>query len=114
MTSWYSVSAWRGFGENVAASVGKGDPVIVTGRLVLREWTNATGEPQSSFEIEADAIGHDLTRSRTSIMRKPVTPTVAFASHAPDPIDEESAHREQAIADWSGLGPDTEQVGVAA
>lgn len=113
-TSWYSVSAWRGFGENVAASVGKGDPVIVTGRLVLREWSNAMGEPQASYEIEAEAIGHDLTRSRTSIMRKPVTPTVAFASHAPDPVDDEAVRREQAIADWSGLGPDAEGVEIAA
>jgi single-strand DNA-binding protein len=108
------VSAWRAFGENVAASIDSGDPVIVTGRLVLREWTNAMGQPQSSYEIEADAIGHDLTRSRTSIMRKPATPTVAFAAHAPDPVDEEAANRRQAAGDWGGLGLDDEDSELAA
>lgn len=113
-TSWYSVSAWRAFGENVAASIKSGDPVIVTGRLVLREWTNSIGEAQSSYEIEADAIGHDLTRSRTSIMRKPATPTVAQAWSAPEPVDGETANRREAVADWGGLGLDQDQVEFAA
>lgn len=113
-TSWYSVSAWRAFGENVAASIKSGDPVIVTGRLVLREWTNSMGEAQSSYEIEADAIGHDLTRSRTSIMRRPATPTVAYASPSPEPVGEDEADRSEAVADWSGLGLNREQVEFAA
>ena len=102
----------------MAASITSGDPVIVTGRLVLREWTNSVGEQQSSYEIEADAIGHDLTRARTAIMRKPTTPTIAYSSQAPDPIDDpiggEVADREPAGADWSGLGLATEQVERAA
>ncbi|BBH16572.1 hypothetical protein Back2_08590 [Nocardioides baekrokdamisoli] len=113
-TSWYSVSAWRGFGENVAASIKSGDPVIVTGRLVLREWTNSQGEPQSSYEIEADAIGHDLTRARTAIMRKPATPTVAYTSLAPEPVADVPGDLRQPVADWGGLGLDDEQVEVAA
>lgn len=108
-TSWYSVSAWRAFGENVAASIRSGDPVIVVGRLVLREWTNALGEPQASYEIEATSVGHDLTRGRTSLMRKPAPARESDRPQlAPDPVDEEAENRRRAAGDWGGLGLDAE------
>jgi single-strand DNA-binding protein len=102
-TTWFTVSAWRGFGENVAHSIETGDPVIVTGRLVLREWTNAVGEQQSSFEIEATAIGHDLTRTRTVATRRQQASAAESGRSgvAPDPVDEEAANRDAAAAAWA-------------
>ncbi len=57
-TNWYTVSAFRQLAVNVAACVTKGQPVLVSGRLSLREWE---GERAGmTAEIEADAVGHDL------------------------------------------------------
>ncbi|WGL51571.1 single-stranded DNA-binding protein [Nocardioides sp. BP30] len=61
-TQWYSVSAWRALGDNVARSLRKGDPVIVQGRLNARTWVNASHAEVVAHEIEATVVGHDLRR----------------------------------------------------
>jgi single-strand DNA-binding protein len=58
-TNWYRVSAFRSLGENAFESLHKGERVIVTGRLKVREWQNDKGKGMS-VEIDADGIGHDL------------------------------------------------------
>jgi single-strand DNA-binding protein len=58
-TSWYSVSCFRELATNAFASVNKGDPVIVTGRLKVSEWS-AGDKSGLDVEIEADALGHDF------------------------------------------------------
>ncbi len=61
-TSFYTVTCWRGLGENVAASVSKGQPVLVTGKLRVREWTTPEGRSGVSVELDATGVGHDLSR----------------------------------------------------
>jgi single-strand DNA-binding protein len=56
----FTVSALRGLAVNAARSLAPGDPVVVSGRLIVREW--AGDAPGATAEVEADAIGHDLTR----------------------------------------------------
>lgn len=63
-TNWFEVRAFRALAENAAASLTKGDAVIVTGRLKLREWESKEGRRGLSVEIEADTIGPDLRRGR--------------------------------------------------
>ncbi|NNC12844.1 single-stranded DNA-binding protein [Planctomonas sp. JC2975] len=47
--------------ENVRDSLGKGDPVLVTGNLEFRHWTDETSqESRVSTEILADAVGPSL------------------------------------------------------
>jgi single-strand DNA-binding protein len=58
-TSWYSVSCFRELATNAFASVNKGDPVIVTGRLKVSEWS-AGDKSGLDVEIEAEGIGHDF------------------------------------------------------
>jgi single-strand DNA-binding protein len=58
-TNWFTVSAYRQLASNVAGCVAKGDPVLVTGRLSVREWENGD-RSGIVVEIDADAIGHDL------------------------------------------------------
>lgn len=66
-TSYVTVKAWRQTAENVAETVHKGDPLVVMGRLRVREW--ATDDKQgTAVEIEAVGLGHDL--SRTSLARQ--------------------------------------------
>jgi single stranded DNA-binding protein len=55
------VSCWRRLGENVRACVAKGDPVVVRGRLAVREF-EVDGVRRTSTEIEARSVGHDLAR----------------------------------------------------
>ena len=58
-TNWYTVSAFRGLAEHAFHSLHKGDRVILTGRLRLREWD--TGAKKGiSVEVDVEAIGHDL------------------------------------------------------
>lgn len=46
--------------ENAAESIVKGDPMVVTGRLILREWETNEGRKMSSYSIRADEIGVSL------------------------------------------------------
>lgn len=58
-TSWYSVSIFRVLAENAFASLHKGERVIVTGKLRVREWETSVKKGITA-QIEADSIGHDL------------------------------------------------------
>ena len=58
--NWFTVSAFRKLAENSNQMLSKGDRVVVFGKLRIRDWDN--GERSgTSVEIEADAIGQDLT-----------------------------------------------------
>jgi single-strand DNA-binding protein len=60
-TAWFTVECWRGLAQNVNASVSKGQPVFVTGRLKTKEWTDEDGTTHSrSSYIDAQSVGHDL------------------------------------------------------
>jgi single-strand DNA-binding protein len=63
--NWYRVSAFRHLAVNVLTSVGKGDRVIVTGRLRIRDW-EASGRSGTNIDLNADSIGHDLCWGRSS------------------------------------------------
>ncbi len=56
------VTCWRALAHNVKRSVTVGDPVVVTGRLFTRDWEDDTGVKRVSYELEAIAVGHDLSR----------------------------------------------------
>jgi single-strand DNA-binding protein len=68
-TNWYSVSAYRQLADHARASLRKGDPVIVTGRLKLREWDNGNGTRGSALDLDAEAIGHDLRWGSSAFVR---------------------------------------------
>jgi single-strand DNA-binding protein len=59
-TNWFTVTCFRQLAINTASSVSKGDRIYTSGRLKVRDWDNGerTG---TSVEIEADALGHDLS-----------------------------------------------------
>ncbi|GAU68139.1 putative single-stranded DNA-binding protein [Streptomyces sp. NBRC 110611] len=71
-TSFYTVRSWRGLADNVAASVAVGEPLVVQGRLRLREGEQAPergGRRWFSAEVDAVAIGHDLSRGTAAFRR---------------------------------------------
>src|SRR4029450_14099812 len=46
--------------EHLAESLGKGDRVMVTGRLRQRSWETPEGEKRSVTELEAEEVGASL------------------------------------------------------
>ncbi|TDB93487.1 single-stranded DNA-binding protein [Nonomuraea longispora] len=65
----FTVRCWRALGDNVAASIRAGQPVVVSGKLRIREF-GAEGDRRFVPEIEASAVGHDL-RWGTGVFTKP-------------------------------------------
>jgi len=60
-TTYLTVSCWRTLADHVVQSVHKGDPVVVTGRLRVREWSD--GDRRGlTVDVDAKAVGHDLAR----------------------------------------------------
>lgn len=59
-TSFYRVSVWKQLAKNVAASLKKGQQVIVKGRLEVREYEDDEGENRKSVDVTADTVGVSL------------------------------------------------------
>ena len=92
-TNWFTVTAFRQLAINSAGSVSKGERVLVTGKLRVRDWDNGE-RAGTSVEVEADAIGHDLTWGTATFIR-----TVLVRE--PDPaedLDSESEDEEELVA----------------
>ncbi|MGD9990001.1 single-stranded DNA-binding protein [Pseudonocardia sp.] len=68
-TSYMTVTAWRRLGVNVAATFVKGDPVVVYGRLSVREYAAKDGGTRIDVDIDANAIGPDLSRCTAAVSR---------------------------------------------
>ncbi|MEU3167625.1 single-stranded DNA-binding protein [Streptosporangium sp. NPDC006930] len=58
-TTYFGVRCFRGLADNVAQSVQMGQPVVVQGRLRIREFAHE-GERRFMPEVEANSLGHDL------------------------------------------------------
>jgi single-strand DNA-binding protein len=69
-TLFLAVTCWRALAGNVTASLRKGDPVIVTGRLSTRTYEK-DGQKRSVCEMEAYAVGPDLARGTAVFRRMP-------------------------------------------
>ena len=67
-TNWYTVTTFRQLAANAAVSINKGERVLVSGRLKVREW-EANGKKGTNVDIEADALGHDLSWGTAAFSR---------------------------------------------
>lgn len=67
-TNWYTITAFKSLAVNAHESVNKGDRVIVSGNLRIRDWDNGSSSG-TSVEVEADAIGHDLSWGKAVFTR---------------------------------------------
>lgn len=67
-TNWYTITAFRQLALNSSLSIKKGDRVVVTGRVRIRDW--AAGERNgTTIEIEAESLGHDLSWGTAAFTR---------------------------------------------
>ncbi|MFC5928481.1 single-stranded DNA-binding protein [Cryobacterium melibiosiphilum] len=78
-TNWYTVSTFRLLARNVARSVQKGQHVMLTGKLRLREWKSGD-RSGTSIEVTADSLGHDLNWYMTTAIRTGMTAQIAPGS----------------------------------
>ncbi|MCZ3389589.1 MAG: single-stranded DNA-binding protein [Actinomycetia bacterium] len=69
-TVWLDVICFRRLADHVAASVVKGQPVIVRGRLRVSHWDGEKG-PRETLEVLATSVGHDLALGQASFARPP-------------------------------------------
>lgn len=67
-TLYVTVSAWRALGDNILASLHKGQPVVVQGRYLQRNYV-VNEQPRVSYELEATSVGHDLARGISTFER---------------------------------------------
>lgn len=65
-TNWYRVRATKTLAEHAAEAVRRGQLVVVVGRLTIRKWERDDAKG-TAVEIDADAIGIDLSRHRVSV-----------------------------------------------
>lgn len=64
-----TVTCWRSLAGNLQeCDLKRGDPVIVTGRLRIREYVR-DGQTRFSAQIEATTVGHDLSRGVARLQR---------------------------------------------
>jgi len=82
-TNWYTVTAFKQLATNANSSLHKGDRIMLTGKLRVRDWDNGE-RAGTSVEIEAEAMGHDLTWgnsefTRTVLVREDLDPVDAPA-----------------------------------
>jgi single-strand DNA-binding protein len=57
---WFTVNLSGPLATNAAASLRKGQRVIVSGRFGQRQW-ESHGQIRSELTLDASALGHDLT-----------------------------------------------------
>ena len=90
-TQWFTVSAWRALGQNCAASLQRGDAVVVQGRLRLSTWADGNGVEQQTWEVVATSVGHDLNRGISRFVKPPRADQVVEQPVEPRPDAEEVA-----------------------
>lgn len=67
--SFFNVVAWADLGENAAASLHKGNRVMVTGRLEQRSYDTREGEKRNITEVIADDLGPSLRWAQAQVER---------------------------------------------
>ncbi|MCK6094302.1 single-stranded DNA-binding protein [Micrococcus sp. EYE_162] len=98
-TNWYSVSAFGQLGSNTAQSIKKGNPVIVTGRLRVRDWSTEE-RSGTSVDVVADAVGLDLGYGSGAFVRNQ-----RASAPREEPLEERAAGAEPA-EDFGGPAHD--------
>ena len=67
-TNWYTVTAFRQLAINMSQSFAKGDRVVISGRVRVRDWDNGE-RAGTTVEVEATAAGHDLAWGNSAFTR---------------------------------------------
>ncbi|MFG1945496.1 single-stranded DNA-binding protein [Nonomuraea sp. NPDC048826] len=85
----FAVRCWRTLGDNVAQSVRVGQPVVVSGKLRIREF-GPEGDRRFMPEIEASAVGHDLRWGTGTFVKPERSGGSSVSREMRDRLDEET------------------------
>lgn len=99
-TMWFRVTCWRQMAVHVRDSFGKGDPVVVKGKLRLDKWRDEQGNEKQEFSIKADWVGHNLKRGKTVFERTRSRPEPEEPGHL---TDDEAARLAAIEAEYASL-----------
>lgn len=80
-TNWYTITLKNQIAVNAHKSINKGDRILVLGNLLILDWDNGE-RAGTSIEVEAQAIGHDLSWGESVFNR-----TVLVKTPEADEID---------------------------
>lgn len=64
-----TIACWRALADHVVESLRKGDQVVVHGRLKIHEYRTDDGDRRSNIEVDARAVGPDLTLHTVTVNR---------------------------------------------
>lgn len=90
-TNWFTITAFRTLAINIAGSISKGDRVFVQGALRVRDWDNGD-RAGTSVEIEANALGHDLSWGTSQFTRTILVRDEDEAGQPTAPVAETPKH----------------------
>lgn len=102
--SFFSVGCFGALGRNVFASIHRGDPIVVRGRLRIRTW-ESDGVQRMSADVAANAVGFDLTMGTAAFQRQQRQAPAASSA----PLEPAMQHGLDA-----GLSPDRVQQDLSA
>ncbi|HET6875898.1 MAG TPA: single-stranded DNA-binding protein [Jatrophihabitans sp.] len=91
-TLYVTVTCWRAQAVNVAESLRRGHPVVVYGRYYTRDY-RVDDQVRTSYELEATAVGHDLSRGVSSFKRMNRTAPPAIVAVDAQGIPADESHR---------------------
>jgi single-strand DNA-binding protein len=111
-TSFVTVICWRKVAEHAAVCLRTGDPVLVQGRLTVRDYNDRQGLRRTAVDVHVQSIGHDLTWGVGDFKRtRPATGKTAaeFAAESgPDGEDSRTTDGEdggiETMGSSGGLG----------
>ena len=80
-TNWYTITAFRQLAVNAAQSISKGQRIMLTGVVRIREWESdeRTG---TNVEVESESMGHDLAWGTAVFSRSVSTTSVQEPAEA--------------------------------
>lgn len=113
-TNFFTVWTRRSLAANVLSSVNVGDPLVVQGRLKVRT-EQRDGQSWLSADLDAAAIGHDLSRGTSAFRRssRPEVQTEAPPKPEPDWETEPASRPDrQDRSEAVEAQPQLEQAGV--
>jgi len=66
----FNITTWNNLAENCAATLKKGNRILVSGHLNLRSWENKEGKKYNITSITADVVAASLEFNQISIPEK--------------------------------------------
>lgn len=67
ITTWWKVTVWKEYAENVAASAHKGTRVTCTGYPEIEEWEDREGLKRQTLTLRADDVAVNLRWARAEV-----------------------------------------------